>query len=177
MLLAGKYGISLEVKIRSKVAKAGLEHRYSEIGNVADLFNDKAVHTASFNTLVINLANRFGIAAGLLIYLFYLAPTITLLACLCLGLASVPMVAVNKRLLATSNFLSTSISEALNTLLLGVKNSLLLLFTGQPNKRYARHKVFRIMKMICPIFCACFLKVQYRLLRCLVCWILTLVAH
>ena len=70
VLLAGKYGISLEVKIRSKVAKAGLEHRYSEIGNVADLFNDKAVHTASFNTLVINLANRFGIAAGLLFICF-----------------------------------------------------------------------------------------------------------
>jgi ABC-type multidrug transport system fused ATPase/permease subunit len=142
MLLAGSYGIGLEVKIRSKVTKAGLENRFSEIGNIADLFNDKAVHSASFNTLVINLANRFVIALALLSYLFYLSPIITLFACLCLGLVSVPMFIVNRKLLATSNTLSQSISKALSTLLLGVKNSLLLHIYGTTDEEVRKTQNF-----------------------------------
>ena len=52
------------------------------------------------------------------------------------------MVAVNKRLLATSNFLSTSISEALNTLLLGVKNSLLLHIYGTTKQEVRKTQKF-----------------------------------
>ena len=142
MFLAGSYGIGLEVKIRANVTKAGLENRFSEIGNIADLFNDKAVHSASFNTLVINLANRSVIALSLLVYLFYLAPIITLFACLCLGLVSIPMFIVNRKLLATSNTLSLSISKALSTLLVGVKNSLLLHIYGTTNEEIRKTQNF-----------------------------------
>lgn len=142
VFLAGSYGIGLEVKIRSKVTKAGLENRFSEIGNIADLFNDKAVHSASFNTLVINLANRSIIAFALLLYLFYLAPIITLFACLCFGIVSIPLLILNRRLLATSNTLSLSISRALSTLLLGVKNSLLLHIYGTTDEEVNKTQTF-----------------------------------
>lgn len=132
--LAGSYGIGLEVRIRTMVARAGLESRYAETGNIADLFNDKAVHSASFCTLLINLSNRLFIAVALLGYLFYLAPMNAFIACLCLAIVSIPMFAVNRKLLKTSGEFSRSITKALSTLLLGVKNSILLHIYGTTDK-------------------------------------------
>jgi ABC-type bacteriocin/lantibiotic exporter with double-glycine peptidase domain len=132
--LAGSYGIGLEVRIRKMVTRSGLESRYTETGNIADLFNDKAVHSASFCTLLINLANRSFIAVALLAYLFFLAPMNAFIACFCLALLSIPMLVVNRKLLKTSGEISQGITKALSTLLLGVKNSILLHIYGTTDK-------------------------------------------
>jgi ATP-binding cassette, subfamily C, bacterial len=130
VLCTGVYGISLEVKLRSKIAAIGLENRFLELGRVADFFNDKAVHSASFNALVLNFLNRVVIAAGLFVYLLSLAPLITLIACISLIFLAVPIVLLNKKLSRTSKNLSNNISKAMSILLTGVKNSLLLHIYG-----------------------------------------------
>ena len=67
-ILAGSYAIALEVKIKSKITEFSLLSRNYATGKVADLFNDKALHSASFNGLILNFCNRLIITIGLLLY-------------------------------------------------------------------------------------------------------------
>lgn len=134
LFLTGVYGITLEKRIRFKIAELGLSDRFSEIGVIADFFNDKAIHSASFNTLAINLLNRSFMGACILIYLFYLTPSLTLMACGALLVLAIPIFFVNKRLVSASRTISDNISYALGTLLSGIKNSLLLHIYGTSNQ-------------------------------------------
>lgn len=130
-ILAGSYAIALEVKIKSKITEFSLLSRNYATGKVADLFNDKALHSASFNGLILNFCNRLIITIGLLLYLFYLSPSLTLIAIISILILSVPIFILNKKLSYTTKLISENISSALNTLLSAVKNVLLIHIYGK----------------------------------------------
>lgn len=135
-IVTGTYVISLEIKIKTLLSKIALLNRNISSGEIADLFNDKAVHSASFNGLILNLINRLVISIGLLGYLFYLSPKLTFIAIFSIILLAIPIILLNKKLVVTSNNLSKNISTALETLLSAVKNIVLIHIYGTSVKEH-----------------------------------------
>jgi ABC-type multidrug transport system fused ATPase/permease subunit len=162
--LTGMIVIDFESRMRGQLIRWAFANRAARIGEVADLFNDKTTNASSFISSLMGSVSRLTIVGLLIVSLFQISPTITAIALATLILLAVPIRMLNRRILADSNQLHRNIGQAVERLLMGVKNSLLLHVYGtfaleegraqeslrRYRRGYSRYYLFSGLKGILP---------------------------
>jgi ABC-type bacteriocin/lantibiotic exporter with double-glycine peptidase domain len=128
--LTGMIVIDFESRMRGRLIRWAFANRAARMGEVADLFNDKTANASSFISSLMGSVGRVTIAALLAVSLLQISPTVTATALAILVLLALPVRFLNRRILADSNQLHRDITQAIDRLLIGVKNSLLLHIYG-----------------------------------------------
>jgi ABC-type multidrug transport system fused ATPase/permease subunit len=127
---SGVLGLSVEVQIRAQITSYAMQNRRSSIGDVADLFNDKAINTASFVNSVVNTITRVTMVFLIFCYLLNASLVLTLLTVVFVLALAVPIALLNIRISVLSGRINENISLTVSKLLTAVKNSLLLTIYG-----------------------------------------------
>lgn len=156
--------IDFESRMRGRLIRWAFVNRAARIGEVADLFNDKTIGASNFVSSLLGSVSRLTITGLLVVSLFRISPVITAIALCTLLILAVPTRFLNRRIHADSDQLHRDIAQAIDRVLMGVKNSLLLHIYGtfgleegraqgslrNYRRRYGRYYLFSGLKGVLP---------------------------